>query len=480
MLYILVLIPVAGALAAWFIRSNRIRPMVMPVVALFHLAIALPLSLYRSESTGSDWIMIDPIGGVVLITLSLLFACCSIYAVKYLIDDRPERPNRVICLSLLLSLSSMSLACISQHMGLLWVSVATSTVAMAPLIYFNRNPRSIEAAWKYLMIGSVGIGLALLGLYFLAYATLVAGNDATLMLQDLVRIAPNLDQGWLKAAFIFLLAGFGTKLGLAPMHTWKPDAYGETPGVVGALLAGALTNCTFLALLRVYQVVSAAGLDERFYRYPLIVLGLLSMGFAAAFLARQVDFKRMLAYSSVEHVGILALALGIGKGALFGMMLHLVGNGLSKGALFLSSGTLHRIYGGKGTAGMHGALRRLPWSGSIFLAGFLAVSAFPPFIPFLSEFSIAVAAFNQENWYIGVIFLLLLALVFLGMAPTVMEILLGAPPANLPSSIHRESFMNVVPPLVLLILVLVLGIWMPAPFANLLKESAEILSGGCK
>jgi hydrogenase-4 component F len=230
----------------------------------------------------------------------------------------------------------------------------------------------------------------------------------------------------------------------------------------------------------VYQVVSASDLDERFYSYPLMGFGLFSMGMAAAFLSRQVDFKRMLAYSSVEHVGILALALGLGKGALFGMLLHMLGNGLAKGALFLSSGTLHRVYGGKGTAGMSGALRRLPWSGAIFLAGFLAVSAFPPSLIFLSEFGIATSAFKQGNWQAGAIFLIILVFVFLGMAPTVLSMVMGTPPANMPETEHRESLLHVAPPLLLILLVMLLGAWMPEPVAKLLREAAGLISGGCR
>src|SRR5205814_6807891 len=171
------------------------------------------------------------------------------------------------------------------------------------------NQRSLEATWKYLMIGSVGIALALLGTLFLAYSALIGLREPTLLFGDLVSRAPHLSTPWLRTAFVFLLVGYGTKMGLAPLHTWKPDAYGEAPGIVGALLAGGTTSCAFLALLRVYRIVDAAG-EGVFARELLVFMGLLSIAFAAVFMVRQRDFKRMLAYSSVEHMGILVLGVG--------------------------------------------------------------------------------------------------------------------------------------------------------------------------
>ena len=176
----------------------------------------------------------------------------------------------------------------------------------------------------------MGIALALLGSFFLAYASLKSGLRSTLLFDQLIHDAPHLSAPWLHAAFILLLIGYGTKMGLAPMHNWKPDAYGEAPGVVGTLLAGGITSCAFLAILRVYQIC-AAGAEAENARRVMIVMGLLSVAVAAVFMVRQRDFKRMLAYSSVEHMGILVLGIGIGGAAVYGALLHLINNGLSEG-----------------------------------------------------------------------------------------------------------------------------------------------------
>src|SRR6185436_127632 len=193
-----------------------------------------------------------------------------------------------------------------------------------------------------------------------------------------------------------------TKMGLAPMHTWKPDAYGEAPGIVGTLLAGGLTSCAFLAILRIYQICQASSVEEAaFAREIMIFMGLFSMAFAAVFMVRQRDFKRMLAYSSVEHMGILVLGIGIGGLGVYGALLHLINNGLTKGVLFLSAGNIHRAYGSKSTDVVRGALMRVPFSGALFLAGFLAITGAPPFGPFVSEFTIASAAMNSSQYVAG-------------------------------------------------------------------------------
>ena len=192
------------------------------------------------------------------------------------------------------------------------MAIEITTLSTAPLIYFNHNAQSLEAAWKYLLVCSLGIALALLGTFFLALSGAGPDGPRSLLLDDLVRAGPQLSRPWVRAAFVFLLVGYGTKMGLAPLHSWKPDAYGEAPGLLGALLAGGVTNFAFLSVVRVFQVTSAAG-EGAFARDALVGIGLLSMALAAVFMVGQRDFKRMLAYSSVEHMGILARGAGPGR-----------------------------------------------------------------------------------------------------------------------------------------------------------------------
>ena len=476
MMWAIVLLPLLGALIAWLVPDNRRRTFVLPVFAVAHLALTARLLLATPPPSPGGWIFLDPLGKLALLSNSLLFAVCAIYAVGYL-RYRMKRPNRVLCSALLVCLSAMTLVTVSQHLGLLWIALEATTVTMAPLIYFNQNARSIEATWKYLLICSVGIAIALLGLFFLAYSTIVAKQEVSLLLGSLIADASHLHPGWRHAAFMFLLVGFGSKMGLAPLHTWKPDAYGEAPGMVGALLAGGLVNCALLALLRVYQI-AAASTEGPLFQQVLLVMGLISMAFAAAFMARQSDFKRMLAYSSVEHVGIIALALGLGKGALFGALLHMINNALTKGVLFLSSGNIHRAYNSKSTNFVRGALRRTPWSGALFLAAFFAITGSPPFGPFVSEFLIVSSAFVQGNYWSGGLFLLFLALIFIGMASTVLPVVMGKIPHDIEKTHYRDTAHTVLPPLLLMGVVLMLGLWIPAPLQALLRDAAGQLGGG--
>lgn len=474
MLYALVLLPLVGALVAWIIPDNKIRPMVLPLVGTIHTILSFLLVYSAPSASAGGWIWLDPLGKIVLLCITLLFLICAWYAVGYL-SYRQDRPNRVLCMCLQVCLFAMSMVAITQHLGLLWVVVETTTVSMAPLIYFNKNSRSIEATWKYLMICSVGIALALLGLLFLAYSTYVANHDATLLLGELITRAPSLNSGWLHAATIFMLVGYGSKMGLAPLHSWKPDAYGEAPGLVGALLSGGLVNCAFLAVLRVYQICLASGTEIVFLQKVLVGMGLVSMAFAAVFMAKQADFKRMLAYSSVEHVGILAIGLGLGKGALAGALFHLINNGLTKGVLFLSSGNIHRSYSNKTTDVVKGALTRLPWSGGLFLAGFIAITGSPPFSPFISEYTIISSIFKEGRYVVAGLFLLFLVIIFIGMALTVLPMVMGAPPTDLEKTDYEDRLLTVGPPFCMMLIILALGVWPPEFLMNLLKEGALML-----
>jgi hydrogenase-4 component F len=263
-------------------------------------------------------------------------------------------------------------------------------------------------------------------------------------------------------------------MGLAPMHTWKPDAYGEAPGLVGALLAGCVTSCAFMAILRFFQIMNAAG-EAAFARQIMVVIGLLSMAVGGVFMVRQRDYKRMLAYSSVEHMGILVLGIGIGGAAVFGALLHLVNNALAKGVMFLSAANIHRAYGSRLTGEVSGALRRVPISGALFLAGFFAVTGSPPFGPFLSEFTIARAAIAGGHYAIGALFLLSLFVVFAGMGATVLSVVQGEPSASTPPTNFEDGFLTTAPILVCASLVLLLGVCIPAPLESMLRDAAGLL-----
>jgi len=476
MILYLIIVPLLAALAAFLVTSERVRPWIVVGAATVHTAFTVVAIAARMDhALLLPWLRLDALGRLILPIISTVFFLCAVYCIGYL-RLRAERPNRIFCTVLLVFLAMTTAIVLAQHLTIMWVAMEATTLSTALLLYFNQNRRSLEATWKYLMIGSVGIALALLGTLFLAYSALLGLGEPTLLFSDLVARAHSLSTPWLRTAFVFLLVGYGTKMGLAPLHTWKPDAYGEAPGVVGALLAGGMTSCAFLALLRVYRIVDAAG-QGVFARQLLVVLGLFSMATAAVFMVGQRDFKRLLAYSSVEHMGILVLGIGLGGAGIFGALLHTVNNALTKGVLFLAAGNIHRAFKSKRLEDVTGAIRRLPLSGSLFLAGFLAITGSPPFGPFVSELAILTAAMDNHRFIIAALYLLLLAVIFIGMGATVLAVVQGTPPEDPEGRSYRESLFKTAPILVSLALVLVMGTWIPSPIMALLHDATRLLGG---
>ncbi|MBN2582435.1 MAG: NADH dehydrogenase FAD-containing subunit [Planctomycetes bacterium] len=491
MIVALILLPTLAAVTVLAVRSATARRTVLVLVALGHAALTVAAFVRPPAPALGGWLVLDDLGRVFLAILSLLFLAASLYGVGYLAREarRPtgivhagflatNQPEAVFTCCLLLFLATMTLVTVSHSFGLLWVAVEATTLASAPLIYFHRQKRSLEATWKYLLVCSVGIAVALLGNFFLAIAaTRPDGQSVPLVLGDLLASAAALDVNWLKAAFLLFLVGYGTKMGLAPLHTWLPDAHSEAPSMVSALLSGALLNCALLALLRIFQVCGAAGLAD-FTRPLMILFGLLSMAVAAVFIIHQEDFKRMLAYSSVEHMGLLALGIGLGGAAGFGAMLHALNHSLTKGMLFLVAGNILAAYRTKTIADTGGIVRVLPISGVLWIAGFLAISGSPPFGPFVSELVVIKAAFDQHAAWVAVAILALLGIIFIGMAAAMLRMVYGTPPGDLQTgSPPRQSRWTLLPPAALGILVLMLGLYVPPVVEESLRQAARALGG---
>ncbi|MEJ5237205.1 MAG: proton-conducting transporter membrane subunit [Limisphaera sp.] len=422
---LLVLVPLVAAMGAAVWPHERTRPWWLPAAGGLHTAVALWLLCAPPEASPGGWWGFDALARAMLPVVSLLFLLCSWYAVTYL-RLRQERPNRVFVASLLAVLALVSAGHQARHLGLLWITTEAVTLAAVPLLHFNGTPRAFEATWKYLLVGGTGIALSLLGSFCLGYASLHGAGRGDLTFDGLTAEAAQLSRPWLLAAWVLILAGYGTKMGLAPMHTWKPDAYGEAPGVVGALLAGAVTTVAFAAILRVRAVVEAAGAGAVADR-SLAVLGLFSLGVAALMLLGTRDFKRMLAYSSVEHMGILSVGAAMGRAGLWAALFHVWANSLSKGALFLSGGNLRRAGGGRTMDEVAGLSMVTPMSGGIFVAGLLAVTAFPPFAPFFSELRVLRAMLEEGHGLAAGVLLGGLLLAFLGLTRVTLAVWDGRP-----------------------------------------------------
>jgi hydrogenase-4 component F len=433
---------------------------------------------------------LDAPGLVFLSLSSLLFFMASLYAVGYLREEgagprRDLRDNesfinlseRRFCACLCFFLAAVTLVAGTQRLDMLWVGIECTTLATAPLIYFHRRRRALEATWKYLMLCSVGIAMALLGNILLSFAFHVpdALEAVPLTLPDLVLAAPQAETTWLKAAFIFILVGYGVKMGLSPLHCWLPDAHSEAPSLVSALLSGALLNCAFLGILRAHQVLIPAGIGD-FSGGLLVFFGLASMGTAMVFIVGMGHFKRLLAYSSVEHMGILALGVGIGGNAVFGAMLHAVNHSLTKAMLFLLAGNILGNYRSTSIQDVSGMRRTMPLTAALWTAGFLAIAGSPPFGLFASELSILQAMLQQGRALVPLLYLVFLAVIFVGMSAPVLRMVQAAPPPGFEAS-RRENLLNTGPPCVLCALALMLGLYVPPWLMQALQAAAKALGG---
>jgi hydrogenase-4 component F len=495
MIWALLLVPTLAGLLAFVVPGHGVRRALLLVAAVTHAGLTAAAWVRPAPPAIAGWMALDAAALLFLSIVSLLFLAVAIYAVGYLRQEQrlnthadfeegplfTNSPEATFTACLLLFLATMTLVLVSRHWGLMWVAVEATTLASAPLVYFHRHHRSLEATWKYLLICSVGIALALLGNFFLAVATHgIAGEPLRLTIDELQAQAAALDPRWLKAAFLLLLVGYGTKMGLAPFHTWLPDAHSEAPSVVSALLSGALLNCALLPILRLHGVLVAASLAP-FSQELLIFFGLFSMGVAAVFILGQADFKRMLAYSSVEHMGVLAFGIGVGGLAGFGTMLHAVGHSLTKAMLFLAAGNLLAVYRTKSTTGTAGILEQLPLTGLLWVGGFLAICGSPPFSLFLSELTILQGAIGTGHYWAAVGYLAALAAIFVGMASIVLRMAYGPRPASpghsdtLPATRTAEPLWSIAPPAMLGVMVLLFGVYVPPALGDVLRQAAAVV-----
>ncbi|GAA0434235.1 hydrogenase [Acrocarpospora corrugata] len=375
-------------------------------------------------------------------------------------------------------LAAMALAVLAANLGLVWVAVEATTIVTAFLVGHRHTREATEAAWKYVVICSVGIGLALLGVVLVYFAALHAGLSEAqgLDLAMLTERATGLDPGVTRLAVLLLVLGFGTKAGLAPMHAWLPDAHSQAPAPVSALMSGVLLSVAFYAILRV-KVIADQALGPDFARVLLVVAALGSLAVAAALLLAQRDYKRLLAYSSIEHMGLLALGAAVGDAlALAAVLLHVLGHGLAKSVLFLGAGHIQHAVGSSRISALGGLLARAPLLGGTFGLGLLALLGLPPFSLFASELGIARAGFPSGlGWAVVVAFTLMLVIVaavgrharlmLLGPAPAVA----AEPGIRVPRAVAGS--------LVAALAVCVLLGVTTAPLDGLLRSAAAIATG---
>jgi len=433
---ILILLLSISAVASALIPTMRKRVL----VELTHAAASVislvvgGLVIWRLWLTQSaiSWHLLraDSLSAFMIAIVTFVGAIAAIYAIGYIrleFDESHFSRVRLFYALFQLFIFTMLLAVTTDNLGVMWVAIEGTTLATVFLVNLHENHTGLEAAYKYLIISSVGIALAFLGTVLMYYAAADQVGEIGLSWTSLIAMATRLDATIVKLAFVFILIGYGTKAGLAPMHTWLPDAHSEAPAPISALMSGVLLNVGLYALMRFKAVVDITA-GAAFSSAWLMRFGLLSLGLAAAFLMSQRNYKRMLAYSSVEHTGIVALGLGFGGyWGMLGALLHMVNHALAKSMLFILSGSILLKYRTTEIRAVRGLLKAAPWTGAAFLCGILSLVGLPPFGPFISEFLIFRAGFAAHSTEYAVIGLSLVVLVFAGMLSSVNAMLYGTP-----------------------------------------------------
>jgi hydrogenase-4 component F len=445
------------------------------LLLVFSIILLIDINKFKAvSSTGifKDLFYIDSLSGFIIFITTLAFFLVSLYSISYFGEELRRKVITIKKLKLYYSLSNafvlaMLLALTTQNMGVMWIAIEATTLASAFLVGFYNNERAIEAAWKYLIICSVGIAFAMLGIVLLYYSstvtqigTKISGLNWNFLLQN----ASALDPSILKIAFIFILIGFGTKVGFSPMHTWLPDAHSQAPSPVSALLSGVLLNTAMYGIIRVLSIVNKSLGSSNYTGNLLIILGLLSIGTAGVFVLVQQDYKRILAYSSIEHMGIIALGLGICTPiSIFAALYHIFNHAMTKSMLFLATGNVYLKYHSKKIASIRGLIKTMPVTGVVFVLGVFAITGMPPFGIFMSEFNTVVGAIFSKHYITAALFLIFLAIVFAGFAKQMSKMFYGK---NTNPEVKKGE-LDFIGPTVLVVLLLIticVGIYIPGPF----------------
>ena len=450
------------------------------------IAFALALMLAGRVLNGGSvagaggWLHADALSALVVCIITGVSLACASYGTHYMAavvsHDRADArwaPGRYEALYLAL-VACMLVAALVDNLGLMWISIEGSTLASALLVGYYRRPGAVEAGWKYLLLCSVGIALALFATVLLYYSAVhVFGEGAEGLRWTALRAeAARLDPRFVKLAFLFALVGYGAKAGMAPMHSWLPDAYTQAPTPVAALMSTGLLATTLSALLR-FHAITAVCVGPAWSGGLLAFFGILSMLVAMPFMLVQGEYKRLLAYSSIEHTGFVALAIGLGTPlAVFGGMLHLLMQSLAKTLAFLAGGTIGRAADSRRLDHWTGVLAVNPALGALFVGAGLGLAGLPPAGTFVSEWLALIGGFSSPRRTYAILALVTFAVVFAGLAFHWTRVALGRPRPNWNDRLAPASR---VPLWSLLALLVLFGVWLPAPVRALVELAARVV-----
>jgi hydrogenase-4 component F len=486
-LILLLLVPLATGLLClvlpgrrWWERSNLVG---FALVAGLCVMAGLEVVAQGTISALHGFLRADALSALVIVLTGFVALVCAIYAVGYfrrdLVEGRvTEKQLRHYYVLTPLFVCAMLLAPMADNLGVMWVAIESTTLASVLLVTFYNQKTSFEAGWKYIIIGSVGISLALFGTvvtYSSAVGVLGEHAPEGMSWSVLVQISDKFNPTAMRLAFVLVVLGYGTKAGLAPMHTWKPDAYAEAPVPAATLLGAGFINCAIYSIMR-FDVLAEKCLGHQFPSNMLVGFGVFSIILAAPFVLVQRNFRRLLAYSSIDHAGIMVAALGFGGrlGAL-GAVLHMLFHGVTKPLLFFSAGNVQQQFGSPHFRKVRGVIHTLPWTGGLFLLAAFAVTGTPPFSIFQSEFTALSAALEAHRAGAAALFIGGVVTIFVGFLVHMANLNLGAPIE--PARRVSECRWKLSAMLLVAAVVAVLGFWLPTPLEHLVDQSARILGG---
>jgi hydrogenase-4 component F len=476
------LIPLLGAFAVFACKNPRraVRgALATGALELFAIGNLVWMVHRAGMVTAGRYLRADSLTSFFLINIGLIFGLVLTYSVGYLRhipEGRFSSPRWFYGLVFLFLFTMVSVY-LSANLGMLWIFVEATTLASALLVGFYNTEGAVEAGWKYLIVCTVGIAFALFGTITLYLAAVRAGLDPANALDwaRLMDAAPSLSgaRDLVKVAFVFVAVGYGTKVGFVPMHSWLPDAHAEAPSPISALLSAVLLNCAMYALLR-FDAITCRAIGAGFSHTLLLIFGAISVLVAALLMIVQRDLKRLLAYSSIEHMGIVAIGVGLGGAlGLYGALLHAFNHSIAKTLLFFTAGNVRERFGTLRMERIRGMARVLPWTSTGLIVGSLAIVGMPPFGLFVSEFIILAAAFAQAKYAIAVIVLIGLSVVFGALLHHFQRMLSGD--ATEAAGKPKLLVSDFAPMAICAAALLVLGVRIPVAFVHLLHKAMAVL-----
>lgn len=484
----IILTPILSGILVTIFKKKRFLETFSVLSTAFILFLTFFLFLYivdfKKITLFNEFFYVDSLSMVVLLLISFVSFVSSIYSVNYmgkqyqdgLVDDKHlVRYYQGFNIFIF----TMILVPIINNTGLMWVAIEATTLISVLLIMIYVKEDAIRSAWKYLIIATVGLSFALIGTIFFYYANIhdplssVQPEEDKINWTNMLQNSKLLDPMIVKIAFIFIIIGYGTKAGIAPMHTWLPDAHSESPTPISAMLSGVLLNCALYGILR-FHLISSGSIGEEYSANLLVIFGLLSVGIASFSILFQKDMKRMLAYSSVENIGIITLAFGFGGlVGIYGAILHMINHAIVKPLMFFANGKISQKYETKAMSKIKGIFTIMPVTGVMFLIGGLAIIGLPPFNIFLSKFMILYSGFSSNNNILAsTVLIILLAIIFVGFIRNLVMMSFGKPKTQIDNG--ELGNLSIIAMGILVAFIIILGMYIPEPLDTLINDAVKI------